>query len=241
MQRSFGLLSSLLVALVVAIPGVSDGGGVEQGGCAAGTHELTFVNSCSYTVWLAELGNTSAGTCTKSTDCIEGLQTCNVPVCSGASDCPAIECTSDIGLSGTWPDLPRSLGTPLRHASVHPLARPAATAPVRPRPVARAGACVVATACAVAVSASSTRSRRRAGSSSPTLPTTICIPKGWQGRFWGRTECTSSPVDSSAARGSAALPTRRPESSSARSRGTHPQRSSNRRSTPGIPSSTSTM
>jgi hypothetical protein len=66
MQRSFGLLSSLLVALVVAIPSVSKGGDLEQSSCPTGTHELTFLNSCSYPVWLAELGNTAAHSCTES-------------------------------------------------------------------------------------------------------------------------------------------------------------------------------
>ena len=188
MQRSFGLPSSLLVVLLFAIPGVSASGEPEPVGCAAGTHELTFLNSCSYTVWLAELGNTSSGSCTESSECIAGLQTCNVPVCSGATDCPAIECTADADCPAPGQTCPAATeGGATRFCT----------------PACQAGgncACTTATGCpggGVCTGGVCGGGVCQFDTIAPTswelqrgVPTTICVPKGWQGRFWGRTGCT---------------------------------------------------
>jgi len=159
-------------------------------GCSEGTHAITFVNACGYPIWLAELGNSGAH-CTSDSQCLQdpvGLQVCNVPMCESAADCPAISCTMAS-------DCPLASQSCSAEGHCTPACQPdgscACSATVG---CPGGGVCDMETntcsggLCQFATVAPADWELEGNGGSAE-----LCIPKGWGGRFWGRTDCM--PMD----------------------------------------------
>src|SRR5262249_20822492 len=150
--------------------------------CSGAEHALTFANGCAYPIWLGELGN-AVGFCRSNGDCRQdppGLQFCNIPTCSSDADCSAIQCTIDGDCPGT--------GATCANGHCTPTCQQQQCA-CKPVPGCPGGAMCESEKCVGGLCQYTTYPpadwQLTMGSS-----TTICIPAGWGGRFWGRTGCT---------------------------------------------------
>jgi len=149
-----------------------------------GAHTFTFVNDCDYAVWLAELGN-SAGSCTSDSQCLQdpaGLQFCDIPQCSGATDCPTISCesASDCPLPSEQ-SCTGKLCTPACQSGGGCACNESSGCPgggVCSGGICSGGLCQYTTIVPASWEIQHAQSAQ------------LCIPKGWGGRFWGRTGCT---------------------------------------------------
>jgi len=173
-----------LVLAAVALAGPSLAVATPSGGCPAGTHELMFVNACSYTVWLAELGGAGVA-CTDSEECLAGLQTCDVPVCAGATDCPAISCMMDSDCPASGQTCVDGLCAPACQTGGHCACKTTGDCPAGGVCDAETGTCGGGLCQFETIAPESWELPAHSMAA-----TTLCVPKGWSGRFWGRTGCT---------------------------------------------------
>lgn len=182
-----------------------------SGQCAANQHAIRFVNQCADPVWVAELGNTAAVACTQDGECSSN-QFCNVPSCTTSADCPAIACTTANDCPGANPvclgngQCQQTCDTATNACYCDPMGAACpggGTCSTSAPHLCTGGMCTFTTyGPSNPTSASSWQLQAPGGDNDLTL----CIPKKWQGRFWGRTGCTASGNDLTCTTGQCGVP-----------------------------------
>jgi hypothetical protein len=164
--------------------------------CATGQHRLAVVNKCDHSVWLGEIGN-SLGACISTSDCGSGLF-CNAPPqCTGDADCESYTCTTAADCPGPnagcvngqcTGNCDQTTGNCYCSTSKGAAACPAGGTCTKPASSSsdecEGGLCTYST---VVPARWHLNPKGQAGHA-----VGMCIPQGWQGRFWGRTGCTGT-------------------------------------------------
>lgn len=173
---------------------------------------VTFTNSCTQTVWLAQLGNGGSGPCTSDADCNGGncingacaqilctsngdcndLQFCDALSCSSDGQCPAKTCTTnaDCGGPNQTCDANGQCTPTCATASNQCICTSDADCPAE-------GQCIdnlcTGGLCRFSLAPSPGYWQLDAGAKQ-----TLELPVGWGGRFWARTGC---PTDLATCKG----------------------------------------
>ncbi|MFV8752107.1 thaumatin family protein [Nannocystaceae bacterium ST9] len=163
---------------------------------------ITFTNSCTQSLWLAEFGNGASGACTTNADCNGGtctngaceqipctkagdctdLQFCDAASCSSGAQCPAKACTTnaDCTIPGQTCDTTSGVCSPTC-SGTQCMCASDSDCPAE-------GQCIdnlcTGGLCRYALTPSPGFWQVAAGATQ-----TITMPVGWGGRFWARTGC----------------------------------------------------